>query len=249
MVDRNEKINKFHEVMRIIYEKFQPLIKVPAQNRTVFHLTAREVSQHLQDELHRRNLTISKDIITKAKKALGIRSRKFGRGHQSYWIWKIPTHTPDQVIQLVANRRERAKEERAAQPRNESKFQQSLAQYMLSCGCEVKATEALAVLRPHSRTLIHRLKRDLGIKSVKHPDNWYWVYPAPEVALWLEEKLNGGPIPFEQLVEEASEAGWSRDVLRYTRLKMGGISDRIIEGKRCWFDINQSPNLVEVTAA
>lgn len=230
--------------MRIIYEKFLPLSKVPTHNRTVFHLPANEVLDYVRDELKRRDLTASREIITRAKKALGIRSRKMGRGFTGYWIWKIPTHSPDQIIQLVANRKQRAKEERKQRPRNASKFQQSLMRYMLSCGCDVKANDVLAVLYPHSRMLIHRLKRDLGIVSVKRPDNWYWIYPAPEVKAWLIERLQGGPVSFDQLVEEAEEAGWSRDVLRYTRLADGGIGECRIDDIRCWFDVSQSPNLV-----
>lgn len=253
-IQPNREAKKYHELLRVMHQQFEPYLSVIARNRTVTSLRATDVLHDVEEELSNHGITVSRVLILRARHALGIRSTKSGNGAGSYFLWNLPTHTPEQIISLKRQNQQRALEKRvllkaakkfdAIRGLDKHPDVQKLRSYMITCGCEVSSVEVLKQFQHRSKPTIQKFKRALGIVSIKRPDNWYWVYPAPEVREWLMRRLSEGPLPFDQLKDEADEAGWSRDVLRCTRTKVGGIGECYIDSIRHWFDVNQSPNLV-----
>lgn len=239
--------SKFYLLMKIFDDILSPVARLPRERRYIIRADGLKL---LQKKMAEQNLTASYLTIRKAKKALGIRTRRNGNywSGKSYLIWTPPTHTPDQIRQLKELNRERRKkkliEKRMSDEQNwihssrrENKHAEALRQFMVAHNCEIRANEYLSSFH-QSKTLLQSIKRELHISSVRRDNVWWWVYPAPDVQQWLLEKLEKMCL-FDSLVEEAAQRGWSREVLRVARLDLEGISDCYINGKRYWYDINK----------
>lgn len=222
--------------MEEIYSMFEPYLDKPNPENPVTFIDATVFHDKLGG-------VVSKPTILRAKDALGIQSVKI----EGHYRWRFPKKTPDSVMQSLHDHRlgtlERLAQaevqgiKEAYRPsvsmlkdRMEASFYNVLAREILiefeSCG--------------YNRKTALRAKKILHVLSIKRTNGWHWIWPAPPVREWLEKRLRTGPVSLDTLLYEAQQKKWSPDLIRLTRMDLGGIKNCWINRRQHWYDMNST---------
>jgi hypothetical protein len=165
----------------------------------------------------------SKLTIGKARSYLHIRTQR-ERGEDRYFIseWLRGTYPLASALADIE------KQSLAHTPAPRNKAASSclilVENFMTAEGTnyEVKGTEIVnALYDAYGRRTVLKAKRDLGIRSVKRKDGWYWLWPAQEIQDWLENLLVHGPQERDDIYLAAAQKKWSKDSVDFARYKLG----------------------------
>ena len=186
---------------------------------------------------------VSRQTLIKAKNFLGIRHMRQRSEHRFRVFWSPPKISIEQALtRLYQDREQRKKERKKDLERPDlSDIACVLRDFMLAEGTnyEVLGREVLQAMYPIcSRRTTMKVKKKLGIRSVKRQTGWWWIYPAQEVQDWLENLLlDWPPMLITDIIPQAQERGWSFDALELARyyLGVGNVIEFKHEGLTYWY--------------
>lgn len=215
LYERTRAANLVKQIWRIYSPKITPKGKV--------HQRSAKPSRLFLDQIEASTL-----VITKAKKALGIRSVKIA----GQWRWKYPTRTLEQALKYLGERSTNPDSLLYQMRQNEHDQLKKdataiLTDYFRQVGYKVAAEEMMSLLRSfHLHSKGHYLseaKREMNIKRIVLPDNTYWIWSDDLVYDWLQEQFVDGPLSSSEIFKRAKEKGWDEEVILHARASFGAI--------------------------
>jgi hypothetical protein len=219
---------KLKELVRHIYGYYAPHIN-----------KSRRPLVYAKDILS--TITASQPTVIKARKLLGIESRKIaGR-----FCWTYPKRTIDQALDKEKKRMYiclnpdctefrfnrfslpvSAKSLKCPSPTcRGSKFGirqvrctledlEDLKRNLRGYGYDAPATFMLKTATRLKRSRIYAAKKELGVKHYRTQDGFRWVLVSDEVKQWIEEQCSSGkPIAHETILSRAKEKGWESSIM------------------------------------
>jgi hypothetical protein len=227
---------KLDEAIRLIYQLFEPLLDKPDPDDLVLWINASIVHEKLGG-------MYAKLTLTRARVALGIKVIRAA----GYSRWCLPQRTPEKALQSIHDSRLRSLgspdiRETRYMVKYKREALQLFQRLMTDSHLDVPSETILRYLRENgfSRVTAHRMKKELGVESVKRPDGWYWVWASPEVKEWLEKRLSAGPVSLTMIQKEAEAMGWSPDVILAAKRELREVKDRITDNQLYWYDMNNT---------
>lgn len=166
--------------------------------------------------------------IRRIKRALNIKSfRKDG-----IWWWSFPKRTPIAAMQKIHDRKMRILRRSLPHeniPMPQVRLIQVMEEHNLDCPSFIVFEEI-----GYKRRSVIAAKTALHIVTIRTATMSRWIYPSEEVQNWIYTRLEDGPLPEVELLQEAaSSTGWSVDVLQTTRRHLG-IRAFYNAGTRYW---------------
>ena len=234
---------KMYRLCCIIYSMFESLLSRYDPENPVLEIPSCDFDFLTQSPM----ITGSREqfsypSVIKARKMLGITSIR----RKDAWYWQLPRYAPDAASQVILSRK--LKEWKLENNPVAAKIQimtrpvtRLLAEVMQAHNYAAPASDIYHSIflhpegKEYARQTIVKAKSFLGIVSLKIDGEWYWIYPAKEVQEWLLEELSNGPVVLESLLKKADQTkSWHRELIRLSRLAVGGITSCLIDGRHGW---------------
>lgn len=160
--------------------------------------------------------TASRMTIIRARKQMGIKSLKVAGS----WRWRWPKNSLNDSLLAIGKKAIESKEEKERNKVLEvTELVRSTFQglhYEVLAGDMQDECRAQNHQRYVHMRYIYKAKKALGARGVRKNGHIYWVWgKSEEIREWLESALPNGSKPLleKELLQKASEKGWSRDVL------------------------------------
>jgi hypothetical protein len=199
------------------------------------HIPAREFLSRIE---------VNKRTLLKARDTLKIKSeRLFDKGSKR-WIIQWTRSGFNNLEPAIAQLNEQHKSRRNHVTPTAEKLCIELMEEMFNAhnaSYEMPAVEMMTELcNAYSASIVSRAKRRLGVMSARREGRWYWLYPAEELVLWIENQLLGqAPVPEQDIYDAAQrEKGWSKNLVDFARRRAGADIVRMYRRNIwCWVSV------------